>query len=120
MEFITNQKGGQSLLWNESRFKATWLDGHFAPRTWNYHQHEGPRTNNHLEGWHNHLKRTVRKAHPDLYEFIEIIQREQAATEVTIQQLEGGGRLQAKRRKAVQHEENIKRLTDDFLAEIEL
>ena len=53
-------------------------------------------------------------AHPNLYEFIEIIQREQAATEVTIQQLEGGGRLRAKRRKVVEHEENIKRLTDDL------
>ena len=35
-------------------------------------------------------------------------------TEVTIQQLEGGGRLRAKRRKVVEHEENIKRLTDDL------
>ena len=74
-------------------FKATWLNGHFALRT-----------NNHLERWHNHLKRAVRKAHPNLYEFIEIIQQEQAVTKVTIQQLEGGGRLQIKRRKIVQHE----------------
>ena len=80
-----------------------------------YHQHKGLRTNNHLEGWHNHLKRAARKAHPNLYEFIEIIQKEQAVTEVTIQQLEEEGRLRAKRRKAVQHEENIKRLTDDFV-----
>ena len=72
--------------------------------------------NNHLVGWYNCLKRAARKAHPNLYEFIEIIQREQAVTEVTIQQLEGGGRLRAKRRKIIQHEENIKRLTDDFVA----
>ena len=97
-------------------FKATWLDNHFAPRTWNYHQHKGPRTNNHLEGWYNCLKRAARKAHPNRYEFIEIIQREQAATEVTIQQLGGGGRLRTKRRKIVQHEDNIKRLTDNFVA----
>ena len=50
------------------------------------------------------------------YEFIEIIQREQAVTEVTIQQLEEEGRLRAKRRKDVHHEENIKGLTDDFVA----
>ena len=55
-------------------------------------------------------------AHPSLYEFIEIIQREQAATEAIIQQLEEGGRLRAKRRKVVQHEENIKRLTNDVVA----
>ena len=55
-------------------------------------------------------------AHPNLYEFIEIIQREQAATQVTIQQLEEGDRLRAKRRKVVQHEENIKSLTNDIMA----
>ena len=55
-------------------------------------------------------------AHPNLYEFIEIIQREQAATEAILQQLGEGGRLWAKRRKVVQHEENIKRLTNDVTA----
>ena len=56
-------------------FKATWLDSRYAPRTWNYHQHEGPRTNHHLEGWYNRLKSAARKAHPNLYEFIGTIQR---------------------------------------------
>ena len=36
--------------------------------------------------------------------------------EITIQQLEGRGKLRAKRRKAVQHEEKIRRLTDDIVA----
>ena len=36
-------------------------------------------------------------------------------TEVIIQQLEGGDRLWAKRRKGVQHEETMKSLTDDFV-----
>ena len=70
---ITNQKGGQSLLWDGCRFtlnrfiriawtlvesaapqtseadefiwyfKSTWLDGHFSLRTWNYFNHDGPR-----------------------------------------------------------------------------
>ena len=91
----TNGHNHPMNLTEESSRSATWLDGHFAPRTWNYHQHEGPTTNNHLVGWHNHLKSAVRKAHPNLYEFVEIVQREQAATKVTIQQLEGGGRLRA-------------------------
>ena len=33
-----------------------------------------------------------------------------------ITELKGGGKLQAKGRKAVQHEEKTKRLTDDFVA----
>ena len=97
-----------------SYFCTIWLDGNFLPRTWNYHCHEEPRTNNHLEGWHNWLKRVARKAHPKFYEFIEIIQKEQAATEVSIQQLSGGGRIRAKRKKVVQHEETIKRLHEEL------
>ena len=38
----------------------------------------------------------------------QLFQREQAATEVTIQQLEAGGIRKAKRRKVVQREEKIK------------
>ena len=38
----------------------------------------------------------------------QLFQREQAATEVTIQQLEAGGIRKAKRRKVVQWEEKIK------------
>ena len=40
----------------ELRVEQISMDNHFALRTWNYHQHEGLRTNNHLVGWHNHLK----------------------------------------------------------------
>ena len=52
----------------------------------------------------------TRKAHPNLYEVWALFQREQAATEVTIQQLEAGGVRKAKRRKVVQREEKIKSL----------
>ena len=61
--------------------------------------------NNHLEGWHNSMKRIARKAHPNLYEVLELFQKEQAATKVTIQQLEAGGVRKVKRRKVVQREE---------------
>ena len=54
----------------------------------------------------NRLKRAARKVHPNLYEFIKITKRTQAATEVTIR----------KRRQAAGQEkqvcsENIKTLT---------
>ena len=62
------------------------------------------------------MKRIARKAHPNLYEVLELFQREQAATEVTIQQLEAGGIRKAKRRKVVQREEKIKSLQDELAA----
>ena len=62
------------------------------------------------------MKRIARKAHPNLYEVLELFQREQAATEVTIQQLEAGGIRTAKRRKVVQWEEKIKSLQHELTA----
>ena len=38
----------------------------------------------------------------------------QVATEVTIEQLSGGGRVRAKKRKVVSHEETIMKLTEKF------
>ena len=83
------------------------MNGQFRLCMWNCYAHSGLRTNNHLEGWHNRMKRIARKAHPNLYEVLELFQREQAATEVTIQHLEAGGERKAKRRKVVQQEEKI-------------
>ena len=37
-----------------------------------------PRTNNFLEGWHNKLKRIARKAHPNMFELVEIFKQEQS------------------------------------------
>ena len=56
----------------------------------------------------------ARKAHPNLYEFIEVIQKEQAIAEVTIEQLSGAGRVRAKKSKVVRHEETIKKLMEEF------
>ena len=37
--------------------ESTWLNGYFRPQMWNNFSNLGPRTNNHLEGWHNRMKR---------------------------------------------------------------
>lgn len=68
----------------------------------------------HIEGWHNRLKRISRKAHPNLYEVLELFQREEAASRVTVIQLEAGGARKAKRRKVVQREERIQALKDEL------
>ncbi len=61
-----------------------------AEKIWSVNQNNSFRTNNHLEGWHNRLKRVIGKAHPNVYEFVEVIQKEQTATEVFLTQLEAG------------------------------
>jgi len=49
----------------------------------------------------------ARKTHPNLY---EVLQNEQAATEVSIQQLEAGGACKAKRKKVV-HQDTVTAIT---------
>ena len=70
----------------------------------------GPRTNNRVAQLH---KRISRKAHPNLYEILELFQQEQAATEVAIQQLEAGG-VQKPKRKVI-CEDKIKSLAVELI-----
>ena len=53
----------------------------------------------------------AQKAHPNLFKFIEVIQKEQVTA---TDQLSGGGRVRAKKRKVVRHEETMKKLTEEF------
>ena len=71
---------------------------------------DGPRTDNHLEGWHNRLNRIVGKAHPNVYELIEVFQREEVAMAVTISQPEAGGRAPPRKRKAKEMDIRISEL----------
>jgi hypothetical protein len=70
----------------------TWIEGPFSQPTWNHYQTEGSRTNNHLEGWHNKLKKRVGVAHPTIYKMSDEFKKEQAANEVKIEQYSDGGR----------------------------
>lgn len=69
-------------------FESTWLTGQFLLPLWilflQWAKH------NLLEGWHNRLKQIVKKPHPYIYKLINVFKREQAATEVTLQQLDTG------------------------------
>jgi hypothetical protein len=70
----------------------TWIEGPFSQPTWNHYQTERSRTNNHLEGWHNKLKKRVGVAHPTIYKMSDEFKKEQAANEVKIEQYSDGGR----------------------------
>ena len=60
------------------------------------------------------MKRISRKAHRNLYEMLELFQREQVASEVTILQLEANGARRQKRRKVIEREQKIKALADEL------
>ena len=57
-------------------FDKAWMNGQFRPHS--YVELLSPQwtPNNHLERWHNRMKRITRKAHPNQYEVLELFQRE--------------------------------------------
>ena len=48
-----------------------WVEGNNRQQ-WNHFDNEGPRTNNHLEGWHGKLKKHLNHAHPNIFVLIEL------------------------------------------------
>ena len=44
----------------------TWINGTFKPELWNVFDSNCPRTNNHLEGWHNRLNSFLGRQHPNI------------------------------------------------------
>ncbi len=40
-------------------FQRTWISGSYPPSTWNVHDLDDCRTNNHIEGWHSKLKKVL-------------------------------------------------------------
>ena len=88
-------------------FEETWLNDQ-------YHTSvclQGPRTNNHVEGWHNRL---AGKSHPNIYEVVDSFKTEQAATEVTLRQLEAGGVLAQTRKAYRTKEKRLKTIQQKF------
>ena len=98
-------------------FEETWLVGNFGPRLWNIISSDAssPRTNNHLEGWHNKLKRIARKAHPNMFELVKIFKQEQSSTEVSIAQLEAGSQPPKRAKKSVEKDNKIGELKVDLI-----
>ena len=49
---------------------------------WNVYGEDQKRTNNNVEGWNSKFSKLVRKHHPNMFEFVDTIRKEQAATEL--------------------------------------
>ncbi|KAJ8304210.1 hypothetical protein KUTeg_017793 [Tegillarca granosa] len=79
---------------------------------WNHFENEGPRTTNHLEGWHNKLKKQVRCTHPNIFNLLKLLKQIQAANEVSMIQYAAGGVRATKRRKFRSIDERIVQLKE--------
>ena len=59
-------------------------------------------------------QKNCKKITPNIYKLIEILRKEQAATEITIRQLKGGGIIRARRIKLVKRDEEIQKLKTEL------
>jgi len=77
---------------------------------WNHYETRGPRTTNHLEGWHAKIKRQIQQSHPNVFSLIGHLKQVQSVNEVTMIQLAAGGPPPPKRRKYRQLETRLENL----------
>lgn len=68
---------------------------------WNHYTTEGPRTTNHLEGWHSKLKKHVQHPHPNIFRLIKQLKHEEAIHDLTMIQYAAGGKRAVQKRKYV-------------------
>ena len=95
-------------------FSNTWLNGSFPQSQQNYFNQHLPRTNNHVEGWHSQIKKIINKPHPNIYSWVEFIQREEAVTKAKIQTLRLGATSCPQRHCVKEKEKRIEVLFDCF------
>ena len=74
---------------------------------WNMYSLDGPHTND-AEGWQPKIRKLAGKAHPNIYEAVELFKAEQTATEVSLMQLAAGG-LPVRRRRKYREKKKISR-----------
>lgn len=68
----------------------TWVENNCP--MWNHYETEGPRTTNHLEGWHHKLNNQMHRAYPNIFTIIKLLQTFQSANEIKIIQLAASGK----------------------------
>lgn len=90
----------------------------YAPELWNQRDAalEGShKTNNVSEGWHNRFQVVVGKHHPDLYSALKELQKEEADTEIALNELALGKRVKASpKRKWITLQDRIKGIASRY------
>ena len=89
--------------------------GQFPLKLWNIY-HAANRTNNRVEGWHSKLNRYVKKSHPNIYELLTELKKEQAATELTVHRARQGAAPPGRRPEYIRLDQQVDRLRNKFEA----
>ncbi|KAJ8298323.1 hypothetical protein KUTeg_024854 [Tegillarca granosa] len=90
----------------------TWVENN--RQMWNHYETEGPRTTNHLEGWHHKLNNQMHRAHLNIFTIIKLLQTFQSANEIKIIQLAAGGKRRKKEKKYRDLETRLRQLKERY------
>ncbi|XP_067648905.1 uncharacterized protein [Haliotis asinina] len=82
---------------------------------WNYFKYDGPRTNNHVEGFHTRLMKKAGKSHPNLFEVVQLFIHEEASSNVQVLQLESGQSAPRRRRRYDDIDNRLERLGLEYM-----
>ena len=97
--------------------RNTWLnvDARFPRDLWNqYTRMEESRTINSLEGWHNKINRYVGKPHPNIFELIQFLQKEELFQRTELMRLQAGGQANPRKPRYIRLDQRIQRLNTQF------
>ncbi|XP_064631726.1 uncharacterized protein LOC135500763 [Lineus longissimus] len=98
---------------------ANWIDdmdARFDRTLWNHYDRlDQPRTINAVEGWHHKINTYTGHAHPNLYELVRFLKREEMFQRSEIQRLEAGGRPKPRRATYVRVDERMLRLKEQYV-----
>lgn len=80
----------------------------FPPKTWNHFLNDGPRTNNHVEGWHNSFNQRIGRHHANIWYFLEKVIQQQEVFENNLLIARQGNRVCRRDKKNIAIDERIR------------
>lgn len=86
-------------------------------KTWNVFNStlsSQPRTNNHVEGWHNSFSRRVNCSHPGFFKFINLIKSDHQIQKLKIQQLLAGQVITRQEKRYKEINTSIRRILQSY------
>jgi hypothetical protein len=103
----------EQLIAFDDYFSQQWMQA-MPPNTWNHFNNVGPRTNNHLEGYHRKLNNEFNRSHPSIYRLIGILQNHEVEYRVKIALAVAGNQPPKRNTKYVQIDTRINNLQQQY------
>ena len=117
-EMILNNKPGRHSAINKfiTYFEQTWFGEHarFKKSTWNHSNTIGPRTNNHIEGFHSALNRSIGFSKPSFFKLIEKFRELEALSSINYERAAMELDVPKRRKQDIENDEKLHNLISDM------